>query len=119
MPFGKDDHAHPGAPYHRRFETALPRRERRTDSASFWFRPDPGNREALETLARTESACCPFLDYRVELAGDELVWTTTDIAPGDEHAAIDDFLDATPRPSRPSRVPVQSWPDHTSQRTCE
>jgi hypothetical protein len=76
--------------YGRLFQTALLRRERRTDSVSFWFRADPGTRDALEALARREAACCPFLDYRVEAAGDELVWTTT----GDDRAAIQVFLDA-------------------------
>ena len=81
--------------YGRLFEIALLRRERRADSVSFWFRADTGVREALETLARRESACCPFLDYRVEAAGDELIWTTTNVVTGDdEHAAIDVFLDA-------------------------
>ena len=82
------------AEYSRLFETALLRRERGTDSVSFWFRAESGNREALEELARREWACCPFLDYRVESAGDELVWTTTNVVTGDEHAAIDVFLDA-------------------------
>ena len=76
--------------YGRLFESALLRRERRADSVSFWFRADPGTREALEDLARRESACCPFLDYRVETAGDEVIWTIA----SDERAAIDVFLDA-------------------------
>jgi len=80
--------------YARLFETVLLRRERRADSVSFWFRADPGTREALEELARRESACCPFLDYRVEPAGEELIWTTTNVVSGEEHAAIDVFLDA-------------------------
>ena len=80
--------------YGRLFETVLLRRERRGDSVSFWFRADPGTREALEELARREAACCPFLDYRVETAGDEVIWTTTNAVTGDERAAIDLFLDA-------------------------
>jgi hypothetical protein len=76
--------------YRRLFEAALLRRERRADNVSFWFRTEPGLREALEALARREAACCPFLGYRVEAAGDELVWTTT----GDDRAAIQVFLDA-------------------------
>ena len=80
--------------YGRLFQTALLRRQRRADSVSFWFRADPGTREALEELARRESACCPFLGYRVETAGDEVIWTTTNPLTGDERAAIDVFLDA-------------------------
>lgn len=80
--------------YSRLFETALLRRERRAASVSFWFRAEPATREALEELARRESACCPFLDYLVETAGDEVIWTTTNVVTGDERAAIDVFLDA-------------------------
>ena len=80
--------------YGRLFETVLLRRERRADGVAFWFRADPGTREALEELARREAACCPFLDYRVETAGDEVIWTTTNAVTGDERAAVDVFLDA-------------------------
>jgi hypothetical protein len=80
--------------YGRLFETVLLRRERRADSVSFWFRADPGTREALEELARREAACCPFVDYRVETAGDEVIWTTTNVVTGEERAAVDVFLDA-------------------------
>ena len=80
--------------YGRLFEIALLRRERRADSVSFWFRADSGIRAGLEELARRESACCPFLDYRVETAGDQVIWTTTNTLTGDDRAAIEVFLDA-------------------------
>jgi hypothetical protein len=80
--------------YGRLFETVLLGRERRADGVSFWFRADPGTREALDELARREAACCPFLDYRVEAADDEVIWTTTNTVTGAERAAIDVFLDA-------------------------
>ena len=80
--------------YGRLFETVLLRRERRADSVSLRFRAGPGTREALDELARREAACCPFLDYRVETAGAEVIWTTTNVVTGDERAAIDVFLDA-------------------------
>jgi hypothetical protein len=80
--------------YDRLFRSVLLRRERRADSVSFWFRADPGTREALEELARREAACCPFVDYRVETAGDEVVWTTTNVVTGEGRAEIDGFLDA-------------------------
>ena len=90
--------------YHRLFDTALLRRERRADSVSFWFRADPGTREALEELARREAACCPFLDYRAEPAGDELVWTTANVITGEQRAVIDVFLDALHAlPDRPAQ----------------
>ena len=89
--------------YRRLFATVLLRRARRADSVSFSFRADLGTREEVEDLARRESACCPFLDHRVETAGDEVVWTTTSAVTGDERAAIDVFLDA-----------LHALPDHAA-----
>jgi hypothetical protein len=78
------------AAYEDLFEHALLRRARDADSVVFRFRADPGTRDAVEDLARREAACCPFLDYRVETAEDEVIWTIT----GDERAGIDAILDA-------------------------
>jgi hypothetical protein len=80
------------ADYQRQFERALMRRERREDGVVFTFRADGGTREALHDLARREAACCPFLDYRVEAIGDEVIWTISSAGIG--RAAIDAFLDA-------------------------
>ena len=44
--------------------------------------PTPASAEAVEDLARREAACCPFLDYRVETAGDEVIWTITNASRG-------------------------------------
>ena len=79
--------------YGRYFEQALLRRERRADSVMFAFRVDPGIAEGLNDLACREWACCPFLDYRVEPIGDEVLWTTTNMTAGDDHAVVDAFLD--------------------------
>jgi hypothetical protein len=54
------------------------------------FRADPATRDAVVDLARREAACCAFLDYRIEIAADELVWTITN--PND--AGVDVVLDA-------------------------
>ena len=90
------------ADYHRQFERALLRRERREDSVVFAFRADGGTREALDDLARREGACCPFLDYRVEAIGDEVIWTTSNLLTGTDRASVDVFLDA-----------LYALPDHT------
>jgi hypothetical protein len=82
------------ADYHRQFERALLRRERREDGVVFTFRAGGGTRDALRDLARREAACCPFLDYRVEAVGDEVIWTTSNSRTGGERAAIDAFLDS-------------------------
>jgi hypothetical protein len=76
------------------FDRALLSRERRDDAVVFSFRAGAGRREQLEDLARREHACCPFLDFRLETVGDEVVWTTTNVVAGDDHASIDVFLDA-------------------------
>jgi hypothetical protein len=81
------------AEYRRFFARALLRRERRADSVAFSFRADPGIADGLKDLARRESACCPFLDYRVEPMGDEVRWTTTNTIAGDDRATADAFLD--------------------------
>jgi hypothetical protein len=80
--------------YGQLFEHALLRRERRTDAAVFSFRADPDVIATVSDLARREAACCPFLDYLVEVVGDEVVWTITSTITGDERAAVDVTLDA-------------------------
>ncbi len=75
------------------FEVLL-RRERRADSVVLSFRADPGTREAVEDLARRESACCAFLDYRIEAAAGEVVWTIANPVGGEDGAALDVYLDA-------------------------
>ena len=82
------------ADYQRQFQRALVRRERREDTVVFAFRAEGGTREALHDLARREAACCPFLEYRVEALGDEVIWTTGNRRSGSERAAVDAFLDA-------------------------
>ena len=78
--------------YMQLFEVLL-RRERRANSVVLSFRADPGTREAVEDLARRESACCPFLDYRIETAAGEVVWTITNPVVGEDGAALDVYLD--------------------------
>jgi hypothetical protein len=51
-------------------------------------------REALHNLARREAACCPFLDYRVETLGEQVIWTTSSPLAASERTGIDAFLDA-------------------------
>ena len=82
------------AAYQGLFERALLRRDRGADTVVFSFRADAGIRDAVEELARREAACCPFMDYRVETTGDEVVWTITNVVSGDERASVDVVLDA-------------------------
>jgi hypothetical protein len=63
------------AAYAQLFERALARRERMHNAVVFVLRATPGTRELVEDLARREAACCPFMDYRVETKGDEVIYT--------------------------------------------
>lgn len=72
------------------FADALVRRERTADAVVLAFRPDA--RARVIDLAQREAACCPFVDYRVELIGAEVIWTTSN--PRAEHTEIDAMLDA-------------------------
>ena len=76
------------AEYGALFERALLSRERRSEAVVLTFRGDV--REQVEDLARREHACCPFLGYRVETAGDQVVWTIS----GDERPGAQATLDA-------------------------
>ena len=80
------------AEYRELFERALLGRERRDDAVVLTFGVDA--QEQVVNLARREHACCPFVDSRVELAGRQLVWTTTNTVHGEHRAAVDVMLDA-------------------------
>jgi hypothetical protein len=69
------------AAYDRLFARALVSRERRDNGVVLRLRAGDGVQAAVENLARKEAGCCPFADYRIEAAGDELIWTITADAP--------------------------------------
>jgi hypothetical protein len=77
--------------YGRLFERALVRRSRGSDSVVLVFRDEPEVRGWVADLVRREAACCPFVDYRVEVAGDEVIWTTANT---EQRDAVDVMLDA-------------------------
>ena len=81
------------AEYGRLFEHALLHRQRRDGAVVFSFRPDPETRQAVDDLARREAACCPFLDYRVETVGDEVIWTITNPITGDQRGSVEVILE--------------------------
>jgi hypothetical protein len=83
------------AEYHRLYERALLRRERAAHEVMLWFRAE--ERALVEDLARREAACCPFLDYRVEAAGGEVVWTITNGGGDQEGDATLEAFYALPR----------------------
>jgi hypothetical protein len=93
------------AEYARLFEAALVRRERLEHAVVFVFRATPGTRAKVDDLARREAACCPFMDYRVETVGDEVIYTLAN--PVDE-PDVDTMLDA-----------VYALPDHEQQSSSQ
>ena len=76
------------------FERVLVRRERHSQCVIFALRATPGAREQVEDLARREAACCPFLDYRVHVAGEEVLYTITNPVTGLGRAHAEVTLDA-------------------------
>jgi hypothetical protein len=90
------------AEYARLFERALLRRERRADGVVLALGAGGGTLAAVEDLARREAACCPFLDYRIDATGDEVVWTVSNVSDGPDRAGVDVILDA-----------LHALPDHT------
>ena len=82
------------AEYARLFERSLVRRERPEHAVVFALGAAPGIREQVEDLARREAACCPFLDYRVETAGAEVIYTITNPASAMNRADAVVTLDA-------------------------
>ena len=91
------------AKYGELFERALVRRARHGQSVMFAFRATPGTREQVKDLARREAACCPFLDYRVQAAGEEVLYTITNPVTGLEATDAAVTLDA-----------FYALPDHAS-----
>ena len=79
------------ARYRRLFDDALVRRERPAHAVVFVLRSTPGTRETVEELARREALCCPFMDYRVETTGDEVIYMITNPIEDDD---VDTMLDA-------------------------
>ena len=78
------------AEYGELFARALLGRERREDAVVLSFGADA--RDQVEDLARREHACCPFVDHRVEIAGEMVLWTVTNTVE-DHRPAVDVMLD--------------------------
>jgi hypothetical protein len=89
------------AEYGELFARALLRRERPSGSVVFALRAAPGVREQVDDLARREAACCPFLEYRVETVGDEVLYTMSNPGRADADVVLDAFYacgaELTPR----------------------
>jgi hypothetical protein len=80
--------------YARLFADALVRRERHDGAVVFAFHSDVQTRARVEDLARREAACCPFVDYRVETVGDEIIWTISNPVAGEDRGSVEVMLEA-------------------------
>ncbi len=59
--------------WHRILERVVAGREDVADGVRLELREDPEAVGELLALARTEQACCPFLEFRMEVAAERLV----------------------------------------------
>lgn len=80
------------AEYRRLFDHALLGRESTEASTRFRFARRPGVTDWVLDLVRREAACCPFLSYEVEEAGDEIVWAVSGGIGASGMAVLGDFL---------------------------
>jgi hypothetical protein len=62
------------AEYGRLFDQAFVDRTSTGTAVVFRFVARPGVVEWLLDLVRREAACCPFLSYEVDLAGEHVMW---------------------------------------------
>jgi hypothetical protein len=60
--------------YGRLFATALIAQERSVEGVTMRLRRDEGVEAWVRDLAAREKACCPFFDFAVTTAGDEVIW---------------------------------------------
>jgi hypothetical protein len=63
--------------YDRLFATALIAQERSKAGVTMRLRRDEGIETWVRDLAAREKACCPFFDFDVTTAGDEVIWHAT------------------------------------------
>ena len=79
------------AEYQRLFTDALVGRERTGAGIRFRLRADQGIEDWVRDLAAREKACCPFFDFSVTTAGDEVHWDATVIDDDTARAILDEF----------------------------
>jgi hypothetical protein len=80
--------------YDRLFAGVLRARERRENAVVFTFGGGAATQARVEELARREADCCPFADYRVEIAGDTVTWTISNPVTGEDRPGVEVMLDA-------------------------
>jgi len=79
------------AEYQRLFTQALVGRERTGAGIRFRLRADQGVEDWVRDLAAREKACCPFYDFTVTTAGDEVHWDATVVDDDIARAILDEF----------------------------
>jgi hypothetical protein len=79
------------AEYQRLFTQAFVGRERTGTGIRFRLRADQGIEDWVRDLAAREKACCPFFDFSITVAGDEVRWDVTVIDDDTARAVLDEF----------------------------
>jgi hypothetical protein len=69
--------------YRQLYADALVDRVATDTSTTFRFTDGPGVRDRVLDLVRREAACCPFLSFRVDLDGDQVVWHVEGVGASD------------------------------------
>jgi hypothetical protein len=77
--------------YGRLFATALIVQERTAEGVTMRLRRDVGIDAWVRDLAAREKACCPFFDFAVTTAGDEVVWHASVIDDPVAREILDEF----------------------------
>jgi hypothetical protein len=91
------------AEYRRLFDHALVARDSTATTTTFRLAARPGVRDWALDLARREAACCPFLSYRVEEVGDEIVWTASGGLGASQMSVLDEYLASSYPPANTPR----------------
>jgi hypothetical protein len=85
------------AEYGRLFAQALIGRDRTERTVQLRFRAGPGIQEWVADLAAREKACCPFYDFTISTAADQVRWEIRVVDGVEENqarAALDAFYQA-------------------------
>lgn len=79
------------AEYQRLFAATLIGRERTAEGIRFRLRAGQGVEDWVRDLAAREKACCPFFDFDITAAGDEVRWNVSVIDDDVARAVLDEY----------------------------
>jgi hypothetical protein len=77
--------------YRRLFALALVGREHTAEGIRFRFRAGDGIAAWVRDLAAREKACCPFVNYHIDIKDEEVHWNASVIDDDIARAVLDEF----------------------------